>query len=178
VRPRAVVIAHRQRMYAEGLRAALAKFPAIAPTAAVTAARQLDGLAARADAVAIDAELPGAVAVAARMRYAGLRVVWIGPVDADNDEVRIAPEAPVSALAEALVPGSVKPTSTPLSVQQRRILSLVAQGMTAKQVARSLAISVKTVEQHKHRIFKKLGVPNQAAAVRVALSHDLEGVPA
>jgi DNA-binding CsgD family transcriptional regulator len=34
---------------------------------------------------------------------------------------------------------------------------------------------VKTVEQHKSRIFEKLGVPNQAAAVRVAFASGLEG---
>ncbi len=39
--------------------------------------------------------------------------------------------------------------------------------MAAKQVARYLHISPKTVEQHKTRIFSKLGVPNQAAAVSI-----------
>jgi DNA-binding CsgD family transcriptional regulator len=37
--------------------------------------------------------------------------------------------------------------------------------MAGKQIARSLGISPKTVEQHKTRAFKRLGVPNQAAAV-------------
>ena len=59
--------------------------------------------------------------------------------------------------------------ATDLSEQQRRVLELVSRGMTAREVARGLGISPKTVEQHKGRIFRKLGVPNQAAAVRVAL---------
>ena len=37
--------------------------------------------------------------------------------------------------------------------------------MAGKQIARVLGISPKTVEQHKTRAFKRLGVPNQAAAV-------------
>ena len=52
-----------------------------------------------------------------------------------------------------------------LTPRQRQILSLVGRGMTARQIARQLGISPKTVEQHKAKIFAKLGVPNQAAAV-------------
>ena len=37
--------------------------------------------------------------------------------------------------------------------------------MAAKQIAGALGISLKTVEHHKTRAFRKLGVPNQAAAV-------------
>jgi DNA-binding NarL/FixJ family response regulator len=45
------------------------------------------------------------------------------------------------------------------------VLVLVAKGLAAKQVARQLGISHKTVERHKTRIFSKLGVPNAVAAV-------------
>ena len=45
------------------------------------------------------------------------------------------------------------------------MLRLAAKGMAGKQIARVLGISPKTVEQHKTRAFKRLGVPNQAAAV-------------
>jgi protein AroM len=56
-----------------------------------------------------------------------------------------------------------------LTPRERDVLSLVARGFAGKQVARHLGISPKTVEQHKTRIFSKLGVPNQAAAVSVAM---------
>jgi DNA-binding NarL/FixJ family response regulator len=75
-------------------------------------------------------------------------------------------EAPVATLAAALVPSVQPRRAAPLSAQQTRVLSLVAHGLTAKEVARRLGISQKTVEEHKARIFKRLGVPNQAAAVR------------
>ncbi len=42
---------------------------------------------------------------------------------------------------------------------------MTAEGLTAKEVARRLGISRKTVEQHRGRILIKLGVRNQAAAV-------------
>jgi DNA-binding CsgD family transcriptional regulator len=46
--------------------------------------------------------------------------------------------------------------------------------MAAKQVARHLGISPKTVERHKGHIFAKLGVSNQAAAVHVGMA-ELKG---
>jgi len=46
----------------------------------------------------------------------------------------------------------------------------VARGFAGKQVASHLGISPKTVERHKTRIFAKLKVPNQAAAVSVVLA--------
>jgi DNA-binding NarL/FixJ family response regulator len=164
-------------MVAEGLRAALAAFTGIAPLGAATSAAAAEKLAGHADGVALDVGLPGAERVATRLRRRGVRVVWIGPSE-DDDEVRVAPESPVAALAEALVPGTIRPARVALSEQQRRVLLLIGQGMTAKQVARCLAISPKTVEQHKTRIFQKLGVPNQAAAVRAAFDGGFERVPA
>ena len=52
-----------------------------------------------------------------------------------------------------------------LSPREEQVLRLAAKGMAGKQIARVLGISPKTVEQHKTRAFKRLGVPNQAAAV-------------
>jgi DNA-binding NarL/FixJ family response regulator len=174
---RTVVVAHRHRMVAEGLRSALTGFPSIVSLGAATSAAAAEDLAQRSDALAIDALLPGAGPVAGRLRRRGVRVVWIGR-EVGQGQTCVAPESSISALAEALVPGSVRRSAGTLSAQQRRILFLIAQGLTAKQVARCLAISPKTVEQHKARIFTKLGVPNQAAAVRVAINHGLEGAPA
>jgi DNA-binding NarL/FixJ family response regulator len=58
-----------------------------------------------------------------------------------------------------------------LTGRERQILSLVAEGLAGKQVARVLGISPKTVERHKTRIYSKLGVPNQAAAAGLAVRH-------
>ena len=52
------------------------------------------------------------------------------------------------------------------------MLSLAAQGLSGKQVARVLGISPKTVEHHKTRAFAKLGVPNQAAAVAALMEEE------
>lgn len=64
---------------------------------------------------------------------------------------------------------STRPTSagrtTALSDRERDVLKLLAHGMTTKGMARTLGISVKTVEAHRSRLFAKLQVKTQAQAV-------------
>jgi len=174
VRPRGIVVAHGEPMVAEALAAALGALPGLVPLGSATSAAEAVELGARADAVALDESLPGAEEAAATLRRAGTRVVWLGEPRGEDDEVRVPTRTSVRALGSALVPGAdVVPLRHPLSPREEEILRLVSEGMPAKQVARSLGISPKTVEHHKTRIFSKLGVPNQAAAVRVGL--DMKG---
>jgi DNA-binding NarL/FixJ family response regulator len=176
MRPRAVVVAHRDAMVAEGIAAALGAYPQIAPIAAVTSAQAASGYGKVADAVALDAQLPGVEREAWQLRKAGVRVVFLGEQVEEDEGIRVSLCAPVASLAVALVPEVALRLATPpaLSTRQREVMALVARGFAGKQVAKHLGISPKTVEQHKTRIFEKLGVPNQAAAVRVAVSHGLE----
>ncbi len=171
---RAVVVAHREAMVAEGISAALARYPGIVSLGAATAARDAERLGAQAYAVAIDPALPGALAAAGRLRRLGVRVVFLGDANDEADEraadeeeegVRVPTHAPVATLAAALAPGSRSPEAPAmLTKREQEILRLIAKGRSGKQVARQLGISPKTVERHKTRIFAKLGVPNQAAA--------------
>jgi DNA-binding CsgD family transcriptional regulator len=57
-----------------------------------------------------------------------------------------------------------------LTQRETQILSRIADGMSTLQVATSLGISPRTVENHKQRIFVKLGVRSQAHAVAVTLA--------
>jgi DNA-binding NarL/FixJ family response regulator len=57
----------------------------------------------------------------------------------------------------------------PLTTRERAVLTLVALGSTAAEIATELDITVNTVEHHKSRVFQKLAVTNQAQAVAVAL---------
>ena len=56
-----------------------------------------------------------------------------------------------------------------LSQREREVLRLLAEGLSAKQIARDLGISQSTVSQHISRIYDKLEVRNAVAAVRVAI---------
>lgn len=170
--PRAVVVAHRETLVAEGIAAALTRYPWIVPVAVATSAAEGERWGERADAVALDQRLPGAEPAAGRLRRKGVRVVLLGEGGGDDDGIRVSTRAPVASLASALVPGVVarRPAPARLTPREREILALVARGLAGKQVARQLGISPKTVERHKTRIFAKLGVPNQTAAVSVALA--------
>lgn len=49
----------------------------------------------------------------------------------------------------------------------------MAQGFRTSEIAEQLDISLKTVENHKQRLFRKLDVQNQAHAVSVAMRQGL-----
>lgn len=55
--------------------------------------------------------------------------------------------------------------STGLTARQRDCMELVKDGLTAKQIARELGISHRTVEQHIAAAIEILGVSNRLAAV-------------
>jgi DNA-binding NarL/FixJ family response regulator len=56
-----------------------------------------------------------------------------------------------------------------LTPRELTILNLVGAGFTSREISAQLAISHKTVENHKQRVFGKLEVQNQAHAVSVAM---------
>jgi DNA-binding CsgD family transcriptional regulator len=167
---RAVVVAHREALAAEGIAAALARYPALVTVGIATRAAELERLAEGADAAAVDARIPGVHVVIDRLRKHGVRVITIADRSATEDDdvqVSVPAGAPVARLASALAPGA-RPSAglaACLSARERDVLRLAAKGMAGKQIARVLRISPKTVEQHKTRLFRKLDVPNQAAAI-------------
>lgn len=56
-----------------------------------------------------------------------------------------------------------------LSEREAEVLKLVARGLSNKEIARELDISVKTVETYKARVREKLGLRGRAHMVRFAL---------
>ena len=68
-------------------------------------------------------------------------------------------------------PSGTRPTRDPatgLSLRQREILQLLAAGHSAKQIARLLGISQRTVEYHKYQSMAVLGVKTSAELVQLA----------
>ncbi len=60
-----------------------------------------------------------------------------------------------------------------LTTREREVFHLVAEGLTTKEVARKLDISVKTAENHRSRVLDKLDMRNSAELVRYALRKGL-----
>ncbi|HEV8265442.1 MAG TPA: response regulator transcription factor [Gemmatimonadales bacterium] len=65
------------------------------------------------------------------------------------------------------------PGGTRLSVRERQVVQLVAEGKSTKQIAQVLRISVKTAEFHRGRVMKKLHVHETAGLVRYAIREGL-----
>ena len=64
-----------------------------------------------------------------------------------------------------------------LTRREHEILCAMADGLAAKAIAVRLGVALKTVENHKIRVFDKMGVRTQAQAVSVAFSLGLAPAP-
>ncbi len=58
-----------------------------------------------------------------------------------------------------------------LTSRQREILQLVAEGHTNKEMASILTLSLKTIEFHKHRLMRALGIHTAAELTKYAMEH-------
>jgi DNA-binding NarL/FixJ family response regulator len=76
------------------------------------------------------------------------------------------------ARAEAL--GRQKPGLESLTPMEHRILRLIAEDKTSKDIARQLFISHRTVETHRTNICRKLELKGNLALVKFALTHKSE----
>ncbi len=87
------------------------------------------------------------------------RPYWEGAVD---DEI-----------LDQLVAQAPPPAPKELTSRETQVLQLVAQGRTAKQMARILHLSPRTVESHRANLRRKLGFRNHADLFRYAERHGL-----
>jgi DNA-binding NarL/FixJ family response regulator len=60
-----------------------------------------------------------------------------------------------------------------LTLRQREILRLLADGLSAKQIAAKLGISHRTVEFHKYRMMESLGAKTNAEVIQFAIKHGI-----
>src|SRR5262249_16776366 len=60
-----------------------------------------------------------------------------------------------------------------LTAREREVLQLLAEGKVAKEIASQLDISVYTVDAHRGRIMKKLGLHSSTEIVRFAMRRGL-----
>jgi DNA-binding CsgD family transcriptional regulator len=77
---------------------------------------------------------------------------------------RLVRERPSPTVPEGLTP------------QERRILTLVAAGMTNAEIGHRLSISTSTVRKHLEHAYRKLGVTGRLGAVAALQGRDLPGL--
>ena len=64
-----------------------------------------------------------------------------------------------------------------LTLREREVLKLLAQGHTVRKVAAVLGISIKTAEAHKFNLMRKLDIHNKAQLVTVAIQKKILTLP-
>jgi DNA-binding NarL/FixJ family response regulator len=60
-----------------------------------------------------------------------------------------------------------------LTVREREVLQLIAEGNSTKQIASQLYVSSKTIETHRHRIMEKVSIYNLADLTKFAIREGL-----
>ena len=60
-----------------------------------------------------------------------------------------------------------------LSARELEVLTMIADGLSLKEIAARLSINAKTVSSYRARILDKLGMKTNAELVRYALEHEL-----
>jgi DNA-binding NarL/FixJ family response regulator len=90
-----------------------------------------------------------------------------------NGKVYISPETSKKTLLEYGKGATKRDLLATLSPRQREVLRLIAEGLTTKQIAQALEISVKTVESHRAQLMERLNIHDVAGLVRYAITVEL-----
>jgi DNA-binding NarL/FixJ family response regulator len=73
------------------------------------------------------------------------------------------------ALIQASLKGQGASQSETLTIREREVLKLIAEGITNKEIADLLFISVRTVEHHRANIMRKLNIKKTANLIKYAI---------
>jgi FixJ family two-component response regulator len=93
---------------------------------------------------------------------------WPGPLDELAEAVRRA-AAKVGEHRMRLEAAQVREEINHLSRRERDVLRLIVRGLSNKEMARQLGLSPRTVEMHRSKLYRKLGVSTAAPLVVIAM---------
>ena len=62
---------------------------------------------------------------------------------------------------------------TRLTPRQRLVLVLVADGLTTKEISKKLGLNERTVDGHRWRLMRRLGIHTVAGLTRYAVRHGI-----
>ncbi len=86
-----------------------------------------------------------------------------------DGEPFFSPEIARAALNQLVTSGGKKEPFAQLTDREREVLALIAEGRSNKEVASQLGIGVRTIETHRERIMRKLGIHTIAGLTRFAI---------
>jgi two-component system response regulator NreC len=90
----------------------------------------------------------------------------------------LSPEA-LKGVVEHYVEGAARPETRYdlLTAREREVLKLFAEGLSAKQVAAHLGLSIKTVDVHKTNLMRKLDLHDRAELIKWAIRNRVIRLP-
>ena len=88
-------------------------------------------------------------------------------------ECYFSPEVARLALHQFVKGNGHGPDLAGLSKREREVLTLIAGGSSNKETANNLGVGVRTVETHRERIMRKLGIHSIAGLTRYAIAKGL-----
>jgi two-component system nitrate/nitrite response regulator NarL len=184
-----------------GLEVSLARSPGLKIISAGSDVEDaFDRIASPPDVVIIDAASAGGAARRIRRRFPDAKVIVFTSMESERrvrDAARggaqayLRKSAPVEEIVRAietvyggrmyfgpLEPGTAiahpsEPYKEPLTRRERQVLKLVAQGLTSRDIASLLRVSIRTVESHRGHIARKLDIHTIAGLTRFAIAQGL-----
>jgi DNA-binding NarL/FixJ family response regulator len=73
-------------------------------------------------------------------------------------------------IEQMLASGDGHPASA-LTAREQQVMEMLARGLTNREIAEHLEISIKTVDTHRGHVLKKLGLRNNSELTRFAVKH-------
>jgi two-component system, NarL family, response regulator NreC len=73
----------------------------------------------------------------------------------------------------SILEGSDTSLASQLSAREREVLQMIAEGISTKEIAGKMCVSVKTVETHRQQIMRKLNAKSVAELTKIALKEGL-----
>jgi two-component system invasion response regulator UvrY len=75
-----------------------------------------------------------------------------------------------AGIEQILAAGEAHPASA-LTAREQQVMEMLARGLTNREIAEHLQISIKTVDTHRGHVLKKLGLRNNSELTRFAVKH-------
>ncbi len=97
--------------------------------------------------------------------------------EAHRCERSLSPQVENKLKDGARLPARVPLRRSTLTLREREVMKLLAEGNTVKKAAAILGVSVKTVEAHKFNLMRKLDIHNKAQLVTVAIQKKILPMP-
>jgi len=73
--------------------------------------------------------------------------------------------------AEAFIAAGDGHPASALTAREQQVMEMLSRGLTNREIAEHLEISIKTVDTHRGHVLKKLGLRNNSELTRFAIKH-------